>query len=341
MSGKKMGWTAISHGGRWRAPPGSNSGRHVNAIRTVGRILVAFIILSAGSASTADAAARSIVTTYDQALKLLTSGKDNQRAVRLFEEAAMEGYTGALLTLGAIYLEGKQVPQNRPLGFAYLKLAAQSDAPPYQVRDQAEALMLRSQASLSGSELIEADRLAAKMEADSNARLAAELAPAIRVLTTATPTQYDPVIRFASEPVEVRTALAGDSELRYRQGCATQSGVSCPSASRADEVARCTGQIFATATAPSSAPSDGAILVAPDFPLGVLHAGGGGSVKILLHVDRSGWICNAIVAVSSGTRSLDESALATVAKWKLKPATRNGEPVEALHVVAVRFRVVD
>ena len=55
----------------------------------------------------------------------------------------MEGYGGALLTLGAIYLEGKQVPQNRPLGFAYLKLAAQSDFPPYRVRDQAEALMLR------------------------------------------------------------------------------------------------------------------------------------------------------------------------------------------------------
>ena len=168
----------------------------------------------------------------------------------------MEGYGGALLTLGAIYLEGKQVPQNRPLGFAYLKLAAQSDFAPYRVRDQAEALMLRSQALLSGSELIEADRLAAKMEADSNARLAADLAPALRVLTTATPTQYNPVIRFASEPVEVRTALAEQSDLRSRQGCATRSGVSCPGVSRADEVARRTGQIFAADTAPSSAASD-------------------------------------------------------------------------------------
>jgi TonB family protein len=310
-------------------------------MRTVRRVLVALIILSAGTASLAVAATRSIVTTYDQALQLLKSGKDNPQAVRLFEEAAMEGYGGALLTLGAIYLEGKQVPLNRPLGFAYLKLAAQRDSPPYQVREQAEALMLRSQASLSGSELIEADRLAAKMEADSNARLAAELAPAIRVLTTATPTQYDPVIGFSSDPVVVRTALAGETELRYRQGCATRSGVSCPGASRADEVARCTGQIFAADSGPSSAPSDGAIVVAPDFPVGVLHAGGGGSVKILLHVDRSGWICNAIVAVSSGTRSLDESALAAVAKWKLKPATRNGEPVEALHLIAFGFRVVD
>jgi TonB family protein len=209
------------------------------------------------------------------------------------------------------------------------------------VRDQAEALMLRSQASLSGSELIEADRLAAKMEADSNARLAAELAPALRVLTTATPTQYDPVIGFASDPIEVRTVLAGESELRYRQGCAARSGAGCPSASRADGVSRCTGQVFSPDTAPSSAASDGAIVVAPDFPVGVLHARGGGSVKILLHVDRSGWICNAIVAVPSGTRSLDESALAALAKWKLKPATRNGEPVEALHLIAFGFRVVD
>ena len=317
------------------------SSRPVNAIRTVGGILAALIILSAGSASLAVAATRPVVTTYEQALKLLQSGKDNPQAVRLFEEAAMDGYGGALLTLGAIYLEGQVVPQNRPLGFAYLKLAAQSDFPPYKVRDQAEALMLRSQASLSGGELIEADRLAARMEADSNARSASELAPALRVLTTATPTQYDPVIGFGSDPVEVRTVLAGESELRYRQGCAARSGVSCPSASRADEVARCTGQIFATDTAPSSAASDGAIVVAPDFPLGVLYAGGEGSVKILLHVDRSGWICNAIVAVSSGTRSLDESALAAVAKWKLKPATRNGEPVESLHVVAVGFRTVN
>jgi TonB family protein len=303
------------------------------------------IILSAGSASLADSAASAASTNYAQAFNLLKSGKDNPRAMSLLEEAALEGDARSVLLLGAIYFEGKVVPQNRPLGFAYLKLAALYDSPPYQSRKQAEEWMRTAQATLSGRELIEADRLAAKLQADSHARLALKFGPAVRMLTNATPTQYNPAIRFASDPVEVRVAPTGEpaaeGALRHLQGCGARSTAGCPSASRPDDVARCTGQVFSPDTAPSSAVSEGAVLVALGIPVGVLRARGGGSVTILLHVARSGWICNAIVAVPSGTRSIDEPALAAVAKWKLKPASKSSEPVEALHLLRFIFQVVD
>jgi TonB family protein len=62
-------------------------------------------------------------------------------------------------------------------------------------------------------------------------------------------------------------------------------------------------------------------------------------VRLLVHVDRSGWVCGAVVAVSSGTTALDASALDTVGRWRLGPAKKASTPVEALHPLAVTFQI--
>ena len=314
------------------------SGERVNAVKIAGQALAALIILVSGLLLTVAVAKGADGATHEQALKLLKSGKDNQQAVRLFEEAAVEGDISAAFMLGAIYLEGKYVPQNRPLGFAYLQLAAQGEYPPYKaIRDKAQEWIRTSQASLSGSELIEADRLTAQIEAESHARRAADLAAAMRVFTAESPIAYSPLIRFAREPIELLPPPAGESQTRYRAGCGVSGRAGCPPASRASNNKRCSGQLYSADTAPTVAAEE-AILVEPDYPIGVSRAGEGGSVKMLLHVDSSGWICGAAIAVPSGTPSLDVAALDAVRKWKLKPAMKNGLPVESLHPLVFSFR---
>ena len=284
---------------------------------SVRRFIAGLLFVFACQAWLAPAVAATNEVKYEQALKLLKSGADGPRAVALFEEAALEGDIKSLLMLGAILLEGKYVPQDRVKGLAYLQLVAEGDYPPYRpMRDQALQWMQASQASMSGSELIKADQFAMEWDARYQRRLAADFAPALAVLTTETPVSYDPVVRFSKDPIQLAVTPTEERAPRFRSGCAAKVRPGCPSASKVSTEARCTGEIVTADTAPSSAPSDGAKLLAPEakllapeYPLGVRRAGGGGTVKLLLHVDRSGWICGAVLAVSSGTPSLDASAL--------------------------------
>lgn len=277
---------------------------------------------------------------FEQALTLLKSGTDNPRAVAMFEEAALDGDFKSLLMLGAILLEGKYVPQDRVKGFAYLQLVAAVDYPPYRpMRDQARQWMQSSQALMSGGELIKADQYAVEWDAQYQRRQAADFAPALAVLTAETPVAFDPVIRFSREPIQLALTPAEEGARRFRSGCAAKARPGCPSASKESTAARCSGEIVTADTAPSSAVADGAKLLAPEYPEGVRRAGDGGTVKLLVHVDRSGWICSAVLATGSGTPSLDASALDTVGLWKLKPAQKGSNPVEALHTLAVTFRI--
>lgn len=313
----------------------------MNVARISGKVIAALIILAVGfglSVSNADSANRA---TYDQAMALLKSGNDNQQAVKWLEEAAVDGSIRAAFMLGAVYLEGKYVPQNRPRGFAFLQLVAQGGSPldkPF--RDKAQEWMRTSQATLSGSELIEADRLAAQIKADSHARSAAQLAPAMRVFTPESPVEYTPLIRFAKEPIDLLPPPSRDSKTLYRAGCAGTSRAACPPDSRASNNNRCLGRLLSADTAATTA-TDEAILVEPVYPIGVLQAGDGGSVHVLVHVDSSGWICGAAIAVPSGTPSLDDAALDAIRKWKLKPAMKDGLPVESLFSLVVIFRAAD
>ena len=306
----------------------------------VRQFIVGLLVALACQARLEPALAAPNPVKYEQAMTLLKSGADGPRAVALFEEAALEGDINSLLMLGAILLEGKYVPQDRVRGYAYLQLVAQDDYPPYQpIRDQAQQWMQASQASMSGSELIKADQYAVEWDARHQRRLAADFAPALAVLTTETPLTYDPVIRFAKDPVQLAVMPTEEGTPRFRSGCAAKARPGCPSASTVSTQPRCTGEIVTADTAPSSAASDGAKLLLPYFPQGARRAGGGGTVRLLVHVDRSGWVCGAVVAVSSGTAALDASALDTVGLWRLGPAKKGSTPVEALHPLAVTFQI--
>ena len=78
--------------------------------------------------------------------------------------------------------------------------------------------------------------------------------------------------------------------------------------------------------------------VDPDFPPGLRREGVTGVVAIEATIDRFGRLLNPRVSQSSDSR-LDDSALAAVRQWRFKPATLNGEAVEVLFQVQMRFSI--
>jgi TonB family protein len=60
---------------------------------------------------------------------------------------------------------------------------------------------------------------------------------------------------------------------------------------------------------------------------------------LLAHIDSSGWVCTAIVSRGAADARLDAAALESVRQWKFVPATKAGEPVEALTSFQVTFRM--
>ena len=75
--------------------------------------------------------------------------------------------------------------------------------------------------------------------------------------------------------------------------------------------------------------------VAPEYPTDAEEKGIEGDVWIKALIDKQGNTVKAIVYESSGTASLDKSALAAAQKFRYKPALQDDKPV----AVWVKFKV--
>lgn len=76
----------------------------------------------------------------------------------------------------------------------------------------------------------------------------------------------------------------------------------------------------------------------PAYPIRALRAGVQGIVLLKVLVDASGKPLQVVIARSSGSRLLDDSARAHVlAAWRFHPAIRDGHAIEAWALVPVRF----
>jgi protein TonB len=74
-------------------------------------------------------------------------------------------------------------------------------------------------------------------------------------------------------------------------------------------------------------------------PSSVQSKGIGGKVLVACVIDDAGKIISTKIRQSSGHAELDNCALAAVAKWKFKPATKGGRKVRANCVVPFNFEV--
>ena len=77
----------------------------------------------------------------------------------------------------------------------------------------------------------------------------------------------------------------------------------------------------------------------PPYPLAARRQGAEGRVLLRAQVLEDGRCAEVRIVRSSGHTLLDESALATVRRWRFVPATRAGTPVAASVDVPISFRL--
>jgi TonB family protein len=118
-----------------------------------------------------------------------------------------------------------------------------------------------------------------------------------------------------------------------RRGCAAAPDeTGCRQAAKTlDAGPHCTGQIMPTPAGLE------ARKVEPDYPVRELRDGISGGVVALVHVDRSGWVCRAVVVENSGTPALQASVLDAVRRWHIGPAIVDGQAVETM--ILARFQM--
>ena len=77
----------------------------------------------------------------------------------------------------------------------------------------------------------------------------------------------------------------------------------------------------------------------PDYPRLAKQAGITGTVWVNVLLDKEGNVKDAIIAKSSGTKSLDDAALQAAYKCKFKPGIQNGRPVNCWVTYPVEFKL--
>ena len=77
----------------------------------------------------------------------------------------------------------------------------------------------------------------------------------------------------------------------------------------------------------------------PEYPLEVACEGLGGRVALFVTIGTDGTVTGAQMRQGSGQPLLDAAALEAVRGWRFRPATANGQPVEAGIQVPITFNV--
>lgn len=79
--------------------------------------------------------------------------------------------------------------------------------------------------------------------------------------------------------------------------------------------------------------------VQPTYPNALLRKKIGGKVVVSATVDSSGAVTKVTIKQSSGQAELDKAVLAAVQKWKFKPGSRDGKPVQSNCLIPYTFEV--
>lgn len=77
----------------------------------------------------------------------------------------------------------------------------------------------------------------------------------------------------------------------------------------------------------------------PTYPDFARRLGHEGRVVIRIQVLSSGAVGTASIERSSGYAVLDEAALATIKRWRFRPAQQAGQPVDAILNVPITFKL--
>jgi TonB family protein len=203
----------------------------------------------------------------------------------------------------------------------------------------AQDMLLGLSRAMTGLELIEGDRQADQLIAEMDQAVDEGIKGALRTFyTPEIPVRLRPAIVFARDLTVSVPATPSDSPI-FRPGCALEHGKGCPPARDIGPGSHCTGELPRLDAEIVSPIAYDVHISQPTYPTAARRWGLEGRVIVLAHVDRSGWICGATLALSSGAPLLDAAAVDDVARWKLRPGTHDAEPVESLWVGSIKFRI--
>jgi TonB family protein len=257
--------------------------------------------------------------TFDDASRSYTKG-DYEVAMDRFRQLAVRGDTRAQLLIGLAHREGHHVARDPVLAYAWLELAASGGGFDPQLTSDIEGARISLAHSLSGKELLAADRM---LEEFHSARK-----------------QY---LREASEPAAelIYPHGAGPSG-KVVPGCAVDPSLAgCKVAGGAiagDENCR---RDFVEWDEPASVRGPGAAPAPTRHRGAALNLSRTTTVVFAVHVDRSGYVCRAALARPSGRSNADVATLETISRWRFTPATHAGVPVESYFVGRLTFVVPD
>ena len=84
---------------------------------------------------------------------------------------------------------------------------------------------------------------------------------------------------------------------------------------------------------------DGTRNVQPEYPAASTFRGEQGVVALVLQIAPSGGVTGVEISRTSGFPLLDEAARKAALRWRFRPATRDGVPIEGTIRTQVHFRL--
>ncbi|MCD8536326.1 MAG: energy transducer TonB, partial [Burkholderiaceae bacterium] len=78
---------------------------------------------------------------------------------------------------------------------------------------------------------------------------------------------------------------------------------------------------------------------APRYPISAFRERAQGTVIVRAEVLPDGKSGQVVLHRSSGFKSLDDAAIATVKQWRFKPATENGKPIKQWVNIPISFKL--
>lgn len=297
------------------------------------------VVATARAAS--DAQDLNAIPSFTRAADVLGSDKpkaEKAKIVPLLEAVARRGDARAQVMLGAVYLMGELVPPDPVIGYSWLQIGSVTSDGPYDATTQSTAsdLMRKVEPHLTGAQLIKADQITQQFLREREQRIQGGIANAAKFYVGEAPTQPD--LAYASDPVQIRPDLAPTPGDSFAWGCAVGPvAFGCGEAQAGLPPQPCTGSIPRSQAPPLDRKDPDVRVRRPVYPAMAARNGLEGDTRVVAHVDSSGWVCSARLGVSSGIDVLDRAAIEAVRQWRLKPALRDGTPVESLRVFVISF----
>ena len=233
------------------------------------------------------------------------------------KELADSGDTRAQYYYGVELMRGDDVPRDFVRGYAWIEIAADCAATcsSSEASALAQDARLKLQHFLSGTQLLEAERIAASF-----------LAPRLEAHRRA--------VDIAEQALTGKSIAEG---VTLHPGCAAQALEGCEiGPQREAGRASCEGIV----TSPDRVPADRgpqAQVRAPRYPASAREASSEGRVVIGAHIDYTGFVCQATIISSSGNDEIDRAALEALLKWRLQPAVEDDRAVDALFTETFDF----